>query len=148
MGTLAAAAAPQEFAAANATSACFYCGLPLGARSYTVVVEGRERNTCCRGCQAVAGLIAGQGLESYYRNRAAFPPSLEPARSAVRDAAHYAYYDLPEVQAGYVVRVDNHQCEAALLLEGVTCAACLWLIEQRLLRLDGVITATVNHGAC
>ncbi len=126
-----------------ALSDCFHCGLPLRTRAYAVVVSGVSRATCCRGCQAVAALIAGQGLDAYYRNRNAFAPSAAAGGAATRKFSHF---DLPEVQDGYVLRVDERTREAALLLEGVTCAACLWLIEQRLLRLDGVITATVNHG--
>jgi Cu2+-exporting ATPase len=117
--------------------------LPLGARSWAAVVNGARRDTCCRGCQAVAELIAGQGLDAYYRNRTAFAPTAEPNGTDKREFSHF---DLPEVQAGYVLYFNNNQREAALLLEGVTCAACLWLIEQRLLRLNGVTAATINHG--
>jgi Cu2+-exporting ATPase len=92
----------------------------------------------------VAELIAGQGLDAYYRNRTAFAPPAEPDGSITREFSHF---DLPDVQAGYVLRLDGQQRQAALLIEGVTCAACLWLIEQRLLRLEGVAIATVNHGA-
>ena len=146
MDTVACAVSPPAYASATAIGSCFHCGLPLGKRQYTAVVQGCEQDTCCRGCQAVAELIAGQGLESYYHNRDAFPPSLEPAGSTLREFSHYRQYDVPEVQAGYVMHVSDNDREAALLLEGVTCAACLWLIEQRLLRLDGVTAATVNHG--
>ncbi len=128
--------------AAN-TAACFHCGLPLGVQTWKVVVDGAARNTCCLGCQAVAGLIAGQGLGSYYRNRSAFAPTA--AGDIVTPA--FLEFDLPEVQAGYVYAVDVEQVEAALLIEGVTCAACLWLIEQRLLRVEGIRAATMHYGA-
>ena len=35
--------------------------------------------------------------------------------------------------------------EAHLILEGVRCAACLWLIERALVRLPGVTRAEVNY---
>lgn len=133
----------QLSAAERGVATCFHCGLPLGAHTWAAVVNGVGRATCCRGCQAVAELIAGQGLDAYYRNRTAFAPTAEPNGAVTREFSHF---DLPEVQTGYVLCLDNNQREAALLLEGVTCAACLWLIEQRLLRLDGVTSATVNHG--
>lgn len=122
---------------------CFHCGLPLGTQTWMVVVDGAPRNTCCPGCQAVAGLIAGQGLGSYYRNRSAFAPTA----AGGKETQQFLAFDLPEVQAGYVVPVDVEQAEAALLIEGVTCAACLWLIEQHLLRVDGVCAAGMNYGA-
>jgi Cu2+-exporting ATPase len=121
---------------------CFHCGLVLGARTYNAVVNGASRETCCRGCQAVAELIAGQGLDAYYRNRAAFAPTPEASAAIARE---YLHFDMPEVQLGYVAHVNEDEREAALLLEGVTCAACLWLIEQRLLRLAGVTAAAINH---
>lgn len=129
-------------ARAGATGMCFHCGLPLGAHTYAAVVDGVSRDTCCRGCQAIAELIAGQGLESYYRSRTAFAPAAFDAGNGTA----FAPFDLPQVQAGYVLHLDMHQREAALLIEGVACAACLWLIEQRLLQLPGVTAATVNHG--
>ena len=47
---------------------------------------------------------------------------------------------------GYVRQNEKGLNEAALLLEGITCAACLWLIEGRLRAIDGVHEASVNHG--
>lgn len=138
---LALAVAPDSVSE-SITSLCFHCGLELGPSTFVARVDGVCRNTCCRGCQAVAELISGQGLTSYYRNRAAFAPAPGKAGNAVKAFSHF---DLPSVQAGYVVHINEHNREAALLLEGVTCAACLWLIEQRLLRLPGVTAATVNH---
>jgi Cu2+-exporting ATPase len=148
VGALAAPGMAAAPAVTGLTKTCFHCGLPLAGRIYTAVVQGCRQNTCCRGCQAVAELIAGQGLESYYRNRTAFPASPEAPGSSVTPVAPYDCYDSPALQAGYVIRVSEREREAALLLEGVTCAACLWLIEQRLLRLDGVTAATANHGSC
>ncbi len=133
----------QGLAPDSTEAGCFHCGLPLGAHTYAAVVNGERRDTCCRGCQAVAELIAAQGLGAYYRNRAALPPAPESTGNAARAFSHF---DLAEVHSGYVLHLDPQQREAALLIEGVTCAACLWLIEQRLLRLDGVTVATVNHG--
>jgi Cu2+-exporting ATPase len=128
--------------AETVTPGCFHCGLALGVRTYAAVVNGVRRDTCCRGCQAVAELIAGQGLDAYYRNRDAFAPTPEPDSAA---ASAFLHFDMPEVQQGYVVNLDEDGREAALLVEGVTCAACLWLIEQRLLRMDGVTAAAINH---
>lgn len=141
-GTVAAATAHgMAQATAVADDTCFHCGLPLAGRAHAVVVGGVSRNTCCRGCQAVAALIAGQGLESYYRNRSAFAPTAPGSGAATR----YAQFDLREVQAGYVRDTGGDGREAALLVENVSCAACLWLIEQHLLRLTGVTAAAANH---
>lgn len=129
-----------------AAGKCFHCGLPIAGAAFPVTVEGISRDTCCRGCQAIARGIVDLGLASYYRNRTA------PARSAqeARPATEYpGLYDLPEVQRGFVreASAEQHQAEATLLLDGIVCAACIWLIEQRLARLDGVRGVEINYAA-
>src|SRR5205085_3829026 len=37
--------------------------------------------------------------------------------------------------------------EASLLLEGITCAACVWIIERRLARVAGVRSVSINYSA-
>jgi Cu2+-exporting ATPase len=54
-------------------------------------------------------------------------------------------YDLPAVEATFVEPAGTHEKEASLLLEGVTCAACTWLIERRLAGVPGVASAAVNY---
>ena len=123
---------------------CFHCGLPLTGASYPVRVDDRRRDTCCRGCQAVAQTIVDHGLASYYRYRSAPAPRLEAAPDLL---ARLKLYDLPEVQRGFVCESGPHEKEATLLLEGITCAACVWLIEQRLAALEGVRSAEINYAA-
>jgi Cu2+-exporting ATPase len=129
-------------APAQAGAGCFHCGLPLPDRAYPVTVDGAAHDTCCAGCQAVAQTIADNGLSAYYRNRSAPAPS---AREAGLVPFELAVFDLPEVQRGFVAIADEHLREASLLIDGVTCAACFWLIEQRLARLPGVREARINY---
>jgi Cu2+-exporting ATPase len=85
---------------------------------------GTEREFCCAGCEAVAHAIVDGGFARYYETRcnAASPPGRLPET------------DLPEGDG-----------EASLILGRVTCAACLWLIEQVLARTPGVTQAHVNY---
>ena len=137
------ASAGKHPAAVN-DAGCFHCGLPLDAAVFPVTIEGAEHGTCCRGCQAVAQTIADNGLGAYYRNRTAPPPS---GRGMDLVPPELTVYDLPEVQRGFVRSdaADAELREAALLIDGVTCAACVWLIEQRLSRLTGVREAMLNY---
>ena len=129
--------------AADSVAGCFHCGLPLEATFYSVMIEGVGHGTCCRGCQAVAQTIVGSGLVAYYRNRTA--PS--PTASNAGLPAELGVYDLPEVQRGFVrdAPAGSHEKEASLLIDGVTCAACVWLIEQRLARLPGLTAVSLNY---
>jgi Cu2+-exporting ATPase len=123
---------------------CFHCGLPLPPRDRPrVLVAGVARELCCAGCAAVAQAIVAGGFENYYEQREAaggVPPAL-PAELA----AELALYDDPQVQRGFVRELAAHEREAALLLEGISCAACIWLIERRLKALPGVGGVEVNY---
>ena len=130
--------------AAATGAGCFHCGLPLAGDRYDVTVDGRAETTCCRGCQAVAQTIVQHGLASYYRHRTApAERSAPPGETLTR----LKLYDLPEVQRSFVRDSGPHEKEATLLLEGITCAACVWLIEQRLGSLDGVRGVDINYAA-
>ena len=48
-----------------------------------------------------------------------------------------AAYDTPEVASASTRDAGGHAREAALMLEGITCAACVWLIEQRMAVVPG-----------
>jgi Cu2+-exporting ATPase len=98
---------------------------------------------CCRGCQAVAQAIVDGGLTDYYRHRSERP---ETARELVPEFLREAsVYDHPEVQRSFVHRLADQRREAALILEGITCAACVWLNERYLKRLPGVIEVHINY---
>lgn len=60
------------------------------------------------------------------------------------DSRNLESYDAPQAQVAFVFRRDAG-LETVLLLEGVHCSACLWLIESVLARLRGVIEASVNY---
>lgn len=123
--------------------ACYHCGLSVaGGRAYFALVDGRRHAVCCPGCQAVAETIADSGLSSYYRTRTAFAPRAE---SQGPDGEGLNIYDRPEVQAGFVRRLGEHERETTLIFEGITCAACVWLNEQHLSRLPGVLGAEINY---
>lgn len=120
---------------------CFHCGLPVpeGSR-HSVTIDGSERSMCCPGCEAVAGAIVAGGLENFYRFR---EQQGERPETAPR-ASHWQAYDLPEVQAQFVREGEDGRKVASLLVGGISCAACVWLIEKHLGHLPGVHRVTVN----
>jgi Cu2+-exporting ATPase len=128
--------------APDSSSTCYHCGLPVPAAvRFHAVIDGERRAMCCAGCQAVAETIAGHDLGAYYRSRTA--PALR--RDDPVAAAQLALYDRPEVQSDFVRDADGGAREATLLLEGITCAACVWLNERHLAQLPGVLAADVNY---
>ena len=130
----------------NESKRCYHCGLPVPAgERLEVGIGGSRRPMCCRGCQAVAQAIVDAGMEAYYAQRTALPGGrAEP----VPELAELAVYDSPALQAGFLEAPpgdgDGAPCEVNLMLEGITCAACLWLNERHLAAQPGVLAVDVN----
>ncbi len=98
---------------------------------------------CCPGCQAVAQSIVDNGLEDYYRSRDALPESPREALPAIFD--QLALFDHAEFQKSFVKALGENEREASLLLEGITCSACIWLNEQHVGKLPGVTAVDINY---
>ena len=123
---------------------CFHCGLPVPAGSkYPVAIDGITHNMCCPGCQAVAQAIVDNGLTEYYRYRTERSPI---SRQLVpEELKNLDFYDRPELQKSFVRSETQDIKEASLILEGIVCAACVWLSERHVMQLPGVISFQVNY---
>jgi Cu2+-exporting ATPase len=106
------------------TIACAHCGAPLA------VTDGRF---CCRGCAAAYELVGRLGLDQYYARRTA--PLAAPSEMPEPEPAEIA---------AYVRREKDGTASLCAMVEGMRCAACLWLIESALSRQDGVVAARVS----
>ncbi len=123
---------------------CYHCKLPVPAgTAYHVDVDGQPRAMCCRGCQAVAQAIVDGGLTDFYRYRTERSPT---GRELIPDALReLPLYDKPEVQRTFVREAGANLREASLILEGIVCAACIWLNERHVNALPGVEEFRVNY---
>jgi len=123
---------------------CFHCGLPvLAGADYPVEIDGRMRAMCCHGCQAVAQAIVDSGLTSFYRHREV--PSRKADDLVPEDLRRLELYDQPALQRSFVEADEAAHKTASLILEGITCAACVWLNERHVSALPGVIDFSVNY---
>ena len=125
---------------------CFHCGLPVPVGShFRVRIAERDEPMCCRGCEAVAQTIVDNHLADYYRNRTSMPAS---GSDVVPEALEkLLLFDHPEIQRSFVIQAGEHTKEAVLILEGITCAACVWLNERHLRQLDGMLAVNVNYSS-
>ena len=123
---------------------CYHCGLPIPDDvDLAVDIEGTPHHMCCTGCQAVAQSIVSSGLIDYYKRRDAMP---EQAREAMPDELKdLGLFDHPDFQQGFVKPIGEHEREAALILEGITCSACIWLNEQHVAHQPGVTAVDINY---
>jgi P-type Cu2+ transporter len=127
-----------------AADICFHCGLPVPADlDLTLTVDGAERAMCCHGCLYVAQAIIAAGHENFYRVRGELAPTgQELVPAFIRESE---IYDSSEIQRQYVHRDTDDALEVSLILEGITCAACVWLIEQTVAGMPGVEQVRVNY---
>lgn len=105
----------------------------------TAEIDGNERHFCCHGCKAVCETIFAAGLEGFYR-RTPEGTQLAPPPEPPKDLA---LYDIDEVQGEFVDSLAE-QRDIHLLVEGIHCAACIWLIEHTLHAMPGIIEAHAN----
>jgi Cu2+-exporting ATPase len=119
---------------------CFHCGLPLPADScWQVEIDGCRQPMCCPGCAAVAQAIVDHGISDYYRNRSDY--AAQGGQDAVLPP-QLRLYDNADATEQY--RAADGMLEATLSVDGLRCAACVWLIERRLRQLAGIAAADMN----
>jgi Cu2+-exporting ATPase len=116
---------------------CFHCGEPNPPRSsWRGVIDGQDAFFCCAGCLAVAQTIGAAGLSSFYALRQRQCAPQRDGQSQPVDAGSYA--------ATWIRPAADGLSDIALLLDGMRCGACVWLLETFLQRQPGVRSASVN----
>ncbi len=128
---------------AESSDSCFHCGLPLQGSQLSVEINGVDEPMCCAGCQAVANAIIQSGNADYYRFRdekAVTGQELVPEfLNKIR------VYDHPAVQQQFVHNESENIKQVSLIIEGIVCAACIWLNEQFLRQLPGIVEVSINY---
>ncbi|HHX8647955.1 cadmium-translocating P-type ATPase [Vibrio diabolicus] len=120
---------------------CYHCGEDVPANTdFKVDILGESRKMCCPGCETVAQTIVDSGLVSYYQYRTA---PAEKADLVPEQLQALIHYDNEDVQLEFVRNRENVS-EVTLSLEGVSCAACAWLIEKQVSNTAGLVSIRVN----
>jgi heavy-metal-associated domain-containing protein/cation transport ATPase-like protein len=89
---------------------------------------------CCAGCAAAYEVVTKLGLDQYYahRNEATASPAVAAEEGAF-DSALYTRVEADGTNSVYA------------LIEGLRCAACVWLVESALARQRGVVSARLSY---
>ncbi len=120
---------------------CFHCALPVPPDcELTVDIESGRQPVCCPGCKAVAELIRDSGLGRYYELREAPDPGIG---RPLEEAGEWQVFDSDDMLQAFA-QTDAEFIEATVYVGAMYCAACSWLIETTLGKLDGVGSAEVN----
>jgi Cu2+-exporting ATPase len=125
-------------AAALAPVACRHCGTPVPGAPAT-----DEPVFCCPGCRAVHHALTLAGLGDFYSLRDRLgdedrPAPVDADALAAADAA-YAHFDDPELLARYATPEGIR-----LHLQGVHCAACIWVLDQLPRLVPGVVESRLD----
>ena len=126
---------------AQATAACAHCGqaVPQG-----LVRAQDTEQFCCSGCRQVYTLVREWGFDQYYRLVHQQQGALEPARVSGRN---FEDFDDAQLQDLASETLSAERRRTRLYLEGVHCAACVWLVEKLPAVLAGVDDVRLNYGS-
>ena len=121
---------------------CTHCGLPVGP--YPVLTPTAA--FCCSGCNLVYDALQDAGYsDTYYRIKQriptyknATPARVEPASIALSEL------DTPSFLEEHARLLDDGTYSLELFLDGVHCAACVWLVERLPFELAGVVKARLD----
>ena len=115
--------------------ACTHCGeaMPLGESS------AGDPRFCCAGCRAVYEIVTAAGLGAYYQQRE--QSAARPLRGS--HARKYEELDDAAFQSEHCQR-EGDRASVELLLEGVHCSACVWLVERVGRVVPGVLSARLD----
>ncbi|MEZ5563251.1 MAG: heavy metal translocating P-type ATPase [Gammaproteobacteria bacterium] len=125
----------------TARLSCFHCGTAInGPIASRLQIDGESVALCSTACEEIATRIRDKGLTGFYRFRTG------TSAPAGKDAgsARWASYDREALQREFVSTHSDGSREAQLLLQGVRCAACSWLIERAMAAVPGVREIAVD----
>jgi Cu2+-exporting ATPase len=114
---------------------CEHCDQAVPSERFDVAAEAQF---CCDGCRIVHAMLKQHALEGYYDHA---DGATEPALATGRD---YAEFDDPNFLALYATKHGDQQT-LELLLEGVHCAACVWLVEKLPELVPGVTECRLDY---
>lgn len=125
---------------AGAAIPCTHCGLPVPKG---LVEADSSEQFCCGGCRAAFQLIHSCGLNAYYSMLE--PGSLTvPPPDAGDSTDKYEEFNQPSFQEKFGTSIAANVREMTLMLDGIHCAACIWLLEKLPQILPGVIEVRLN----
>ena len=104
------------------------------------MIEDNGHYFCCNGCQGVYHLLSDEGLDGFYDKLGG--NKLAPPSQQFEDASNFnspAFYDK------FVSQDNDGFSEVSLIIEGIHCAACVWLNEKALTNMDGVVATNINY---
>ena len=89
---------------------------------------------CCSGCAAAYAIIGKLGFENYYKLRE-INPAIRKIKPEIAEEIDVSEFAFDQKDGSFSV---------SLMVQGLHCAACVWLIESILKKQKNVISARIN----
>jgi len=118
---------------------CTHCHLEFDEKVMITEPENPDLYFCCNGCQGVYHLLKDDGLDSFY-DKVGNNTLSQPI--AVGDDS--SSFDMDSFKTRYIKTTNDGFSSIDLIIEGIHCAACIWLNEKVLGQTDGIIEANIN----
>lgn len=116
---------------------CNHCHLEFDEN---VMIKEEDLNFCCKGCQGIYHILKDDGLDSFYDklgNKTIAPP-------IKLDNDDVTKFDSENFLDNYVSKTKDGFSQIDLIIEGIHCAACVWLNEKILYDTKGIVEANIN----
>ncbi|RXJ98728.1 copper-translocating P-type ATPase [Arcobacter sp. CECT 8986] len=104
-----------------------------------IMIKDGNLHFCCKGCQGVYHLLKSDGLDSFYDklgNKTITPP--------IESDNDVEKFDTQSFEENFIGVTEDGYKKIDLIIEGIHCAACVWLNEKVLFNTDGIIEASIN----
>lgn len=111
---------------------CLHCFLALSTRD-----RAESRSFCCSGCETVYGLIRASGLGRYYDLR---NEPTAPARPLAASSSSW----LESLVSSDAALAPGSIRRVTVEVQGIRCAACVWILRELFLRRAGAVDLEVN----
>lgn len=120
----------------TAPSVCSHCGITFRWKPLEVTADdGSLKLFCCHGCKGAYALICGAGLEQFYQRSDRLSPTVNESDTSSFTEADLIQHIVPE----------NDLCRIDILINGITCPSCVWLLERMTGAMPGVEHVSISY---
>ena len=118
---------------------CTHCQLEFDESVMITEENTPDVYFCCNGCQGVYHLLKDDGLDGFYEKMG--NSKIAPPLQVESDSSSF---DMESFKQRYIKTTADGFSSVDLVIEGIHCAACIWLNEKVLANTEGIVDATIN----